>query len=475
MIRTLSAVFQLLLFIITPVVVSSQGYEIKVKIDGFTKNEIILAYQLGSKTYIQDTAARETDGSYIFRGNDPLKTGMYLIVDPPSSVLLTIVADEKNQRFSLNTNLKDPGKYAKFTGTAENKLFNDYRQYIADQRWISDSLNSRKQDPAVSASLTPQIDKKLKDLDAAVKNYQTSLISKNPASLTTLIVKANMEPVPPVFTGTDDEKYYQLLNWTRNHVFDNVNLAEDRLLRTSFLASKVDYYIDKLTVQHPDSIKLAVDKILSLCKSSKSNYQFFLTELLNKYARSTTIGMDAVYVHLALTYYDNGKADWIDKENLDKILSNARALEPILIGKTAPDFSISDVTDNHKVTLSEFKANMTILFFWSPDCDACRKTAGFVVKASEKYKDKGLRVLSVNSAGMNLTVDAGKNFITQNKMESFLNTSDPLNIGQTKNRYNIRSTPQLFILDKNKKILFKQISGEQLDEMLVYLMKQQNL
>ena len=475
MIRTLSSVFQLLLFIIAPFIVSAQGYEIKVKIDGFTKNEIILAYQFGSKTYVKDTAARENDGSYIFRGTDTLKTGMFLIVDPPSNVLLTILADEKNQRFSINTNLKDPGKYAKFTGSAENKLFNDYRQYIADQKWIADSLNARKQDPTVSASLTPQIDKKLKDLDVAVKNYQVNVIAKNPKSFTALIIKANIEPVPPVFTGTEDEQHWQLLYWTRNHVFDNASLAEDRLLRTSFLSSKVDYYLDKLTVQHPDSINLAIDRILALCKPSKTNYQFFLSDLLNKYARSTIIGMDAVYVHLALTYYDNGKADWIDKENLDKILSNARALEPTLIGKTAPDFSISDITDNHKVTLNDFKANMTILFFWSPDCDVCRKTAGFVLKASEKYKDKGLRVFSVNTAGMNLSVDAGKSFVTQNKMESFLNTSDPLYVSMTMNKYNIKFTPQIFILDKNKKILFKKISGEQLDEILTYLIKQQNL
>lgn len=465
----------LLLFIIAPVICFSQGYEIKIKIDGFSKKEIILAYQLGSKTYIQDTAARESDGTYVFRGSNALKTGVYLIVDPPGEVLLTILADDKNQRFSINTNIKDPEKYAKFTGTPENKLFYEYKQYITNQRWIADSLNGKKKDPNIDALTSEKIDKRLRGLDVLVKVYQQDLIAKNPASLTALIVKANMEPVPPVFTGTDDEKTTKLFYWTREHVFDNVNLAEDRLLRTSFLSTKVDYYLDKLTVQHPDSIKIAVDKILSLCKPSKANYQFFLSDLLNKYARSVIVGMDAVYVHLALNYYDNGKADWIDKENLNKILSNARILEPILIGKIAPDFSVSDISDNHKVTLYNFKADMTILFFWSPDCDLCKKTAGYVLKAAEKYKDKGLRVFSVNTSGMDLSVQAGKNFITQTKLETLTNTSDPLNIGIIMSKYDIKFTPQLFILDKNKKILFKKIGGDQLDEVLTYLIKEQNL
>jgi peroxiredoxin len=332
-------------------------------------------------------------------------------------------------------------------------------------------LNAKMEDPSIDAIASAAIEKKLKALDSAVRKYQRNFIAQNPTSYTALIIKAGIDPVPPVFTGSEKEKNLQLLYWTRDHVFDNVNLAEEKLLRTSILTSKVDYFLDNLTSQNPDSIKPAIDKIAALTRASKPNYQFFMTDLLNKYAKSEIIGMDAVYVHIALTYYDNGKADWMEKNNLDKILTSARALEPVLIGKIAPDFEISDM-NNQKITLKDFKAEFTILFFLSPGCDYCRSTAGYVRKVAERFSDKGVRVLTVyGSTGLTENVEDWKRFITQNKLESFTNTADFLNGGLIKSRYNIRATPQLFILGKNKKILFKNLSGEKLEEVMVYVLQ----
>lgn len=467
MYRSIRAVSLLFFFCAFTLVSFSQGHEIKVKVEGYTQKSLILAYQLGNKTYVQDTAVADNAGVFVFSGKEPLKPGMYIIAEPPAKELLTILCDDKNQRFTVKTTLKEPVKNAVFTGSAENKDFNSYVQFIVNQRSKATDLNSKKEDPAANAVDIAAIDKKLDELDLAVKQYQKNFISKHPGTFTSLIIKANTDLVPPVFSGTADEKNRQLLYWTRAHLFDNINLAEEKLLRTPFLASKVDYYIDKLTVQQPDSIMLAIDRVISLARTSKPNLQYFLTDFLNKYAKSTIIGMDAVYVHIALTYYDKGMADWIQQENLDKILANARSLEPTLIGKIAPDFELSDANDN-LIRLYDFKAALTILFFWSHDCDACRKTAGNVLRIAERFKEKGVRVLTINCTDLSAGIEAGKAFITQNKLESLTNTSGTLKIGSVKKQYNIRKTPQLFVLSKYKKILFKNLSGEQLEEQINY-------
>ncbi len=467
MYRTIRVVFQFFFLGAFSLVSFSQGHEIKVKVEGYTQKSLILAYQLGNKTYVQDTAVADNAGVFVFNGKEPLKPGMYIIAEPPAKELLTILCDERNQRFAVKTTFKEPVKNAVFTGSVENKDFNSYVQFIVNQRSKATDLNSKKEDPAANAVDIAAIDKKLNELDLAVNQYQKNFISKHPGSFTSLIIKANTDPVPPVFSGTADEKNRQLLYWTRAHLFDNINLAEEKLLRTPFFASKVDYYIDKLTVQQPDSIIQAIDRVISLARASKPNLQFFLTDLLNKYAKSTIIGMDAVYVHIALTYYDKGMADWIQQENLDKILTNARALEPTLIGKIAPDFGLSDA-NNQLIRLYDFKAPLTILFFWSHESDGCRKTAGSVLRVADRFKDKGVRVLTINCADLPAGIEAGKAFITQNKLESLTNLSGTLKIGSIKSQYNIRKTPQLFVLGKNKKILFKNLSGEQLEEQINY-------
>lgn len=469
--RKSNPVILFLFFCCSTLLSYSQGYEIKVKVDDYTQGKLLLGYQYGNKSYLKDTVEADKTGNFIFRGKEPLKPGIYYITSFQGEEILTILCDEKNQRFSVKTTFNNSVKNAVFTGSAENKDFNDYRQFLAVRKQSVNELNAKMEDPSIDAIASAAIEKKLKALDSAVRKYQRNFIAQNPTSYTALIIKAGIDPVPPVFTGSEKEKNLQLLYWTRDHVFDNVNLAEEKLLRTSILTSKVDYFLDNLTSQNPDSIKPAIDKIAALTRASKPNYQFFMTDLLNKYAKSEIIGMDAVYVHIALTYYDNGKADWMEKNNLDKILTSARALEPVLIGKIAPDFEISDM-NNQKITLKDFKAEFTILFFLSPGCDYCRSTAGYVRKVAERFSDKGVRVLTVyGSTGLTENVEDWKRFITQNKLESFTNTADFLNGGLIKSRYNIRATPQLFILGKNKKILFKNLSGEKLEEVMVYVLQ----
>ena len=141
-----------------------------------------------------------------------------------------------------------------------------------------------------------------------------------------------MPLIEPEFKGLEAEIQKQKWEYYKNHYFDNINLVDSRLLRTPFFYNKVEDYLDKLTVQHPDSIITAVDLLLNKMKPSKENFKNFTVIFLNKYAKSKIVGMDAVYVHIVNNYYATGDADWIEQEQLNKILENANTLKPILIG-----------------------------------------------------------------------------------------------------------------------------------------------
>ena len=69
-------------------------------------------------------------------------------------------------------------------------------------------------------------------------------------------------------------------------------------LRIPFLYKKIKGYLDKLVVQHPDSINKEVDRVLNLLKPAEESFRYYLSHLLNTYARSKVVGFDAVYVHI---------------------------------------------------------------------------------------------------------------------------------------------------------------------------------
>ena len=81
-----------------------------------------------------------------------------------------------------------------------------------------------------------------------------------------------------------------------------------------------------------------------------------------------------------------------------------------------------------------------------------------------KYKEKGVKLLGICTE---IRDDVKKCWETIDEREyNWLNLVDPYLQSRYKTLYNIKSTPQIFVLDKNKKIIMKRIGAEQLGEVM---------
>ncbi len=67
-----------------------------------------------------------------------------------------------------------------------------------------------------------------------------------------------------------------------------------------------------------------------------------------------------------------------------------------MIGEQAPDFSLKDL-DGNTVTLSELKSNIVIMHFATSWCPYCNAEAPHLEALHNKYKDKKVKVLIVNT------------------------------------------------------------------------------
>jgi thiol-disulfide isomerase/thioredoxin len=307
-------------------------------------------------------------------------------------------------------------------------------------------------------------EKKLVLLDEEVKSYQRNLVLNEKQSLAAAIVKANIEVEIPEFTGTKEETDKARFQYYRDHYFDNLDLSDARLLRTPVLFDRVDRYINKYTVQVPDSIVASLDLVLTNAFPSEETYKFLLIHYLNEYAKSKFVGMDAMYVHLVDNYYANGKAPWVEKEQLDTIVKNANELRPLLIGKIAPNITVykEDLTP---VSLHSVESPYTVLFFWAPDCGHCQKSMPGLVDFYKEYKAKGVEILAVCAK---LLEKEGTcwDAVKEKNMESWINTSDKYLRSKFGQVYNVKSTPQVYVLDHKKEILTKQVAVEKLGEIM---------
>lgn len=465
-------IFFFLLFAFSFASIAAQaGYEIQVKIADFDESELYLAYYLGDKQYIQDTVYKAEDGSFTFTGEEPLGGGVYLVVMPPENQFFQILVDDQNQRFSVETSVGAAQvENTRFTGSNDNNLFYDYLRFIAEKRPLAEQIQQKM------ASLTDEQAKaelaaELEVVNESVMTYQRKVVEEHPSTMTAAIIRANLPLDTPEFTGTEEEVQIQRWRWTQAHYFDNLNLADPRILRTPFLFSRVDYFVQKLQVQHPDTIGQAIDIVLEQMKPAEETFKFYLIHYLNFYAASKYVGMDAVYVHLVDNYYAKGLAPWTDEEQLAKIVDNANRLRPLLIGRKAPNIQMQK-RDGTPLALHDVDAEFTVLYFWRYDCGHCKKSTPDIKAFYENFSDKGVEIFAVCAKTRDEVGECWE-YIDENEIGDWVHVVDPYMRSRFATIYDIKSTPQIYILDKDKNIISKKIGAEQLEDLMNQLLEQQ--
>jgi peroxiredoxin len=139
------------------------------------------------------------------------------------------------------------------------------------------------------------------------------------------------------------------------------------------------------------------------------------------------------------------------------------------IGKLAPDFTQNDTLGN-PVALKSFRGKYLLIDFWASWCGPCRKENPNVVKAFNKYKDKGFTIL-----GVSLDQPNAKDRWMKAIHDDQLTWTQVSDLQYWKNavavQYGVQAIPQNFLLDREGKIVAKNLRGEALDKKLDELLK----
>lgn len=462
------------------------GYNIEVTLDNYDQNQLMLGYHYGDKQYIKDSVKINEAGKFIFNGEENLDAGVYLVVMPPDNQYFQLLINENEQHFTVKTDAKSPTASMQVTGSSDNQLFIDYMNFLGKKRPKAEGL--KKELAAAGEAAKPAIQAKLEALNGEVKAFQNKVVNDNATTLTAALVKSGIEVPMPTFEGTEKEVQLKRYYHFKEHYFDQINLADERMVRSPILFQKIDYYMNKLTVQNPDSISKSVDYILEKVKPAEETFKYYLVHFLNTYAGSKIVGMDGVYVHIAEKYYATGQAPWTEAEQLKKITDNAKSLKPILIGKTAPDLKMYEIDiegtiaaendeDEYKrwrakkaISLHGIDAPYTVLFVWDPDCGHCKKSMPKMIEFYENFKDKGVEIFAVCTKTYEEMPACAKT-MKEKGMINWINAIDPFIKSKYKQIYDIKSTPQIFILDENKEIISKKIGAEQLSDVMTRILE----
>ena len=456
-------IFSILLSLV-PVFLSGQlknGYEINITIMDLQDSTVFLAYHLGDKQYIKDTVKLDRSGNGIFRGQQTLPQGIYMIVLPGRKYFEILISD--NQRFSLSCTFSDYFNTLKFTGSKENSAFVEYQKNWVTMQQTAIAISKRIQNNKQNNDSLKILGSVQKLQEENMKAYLKSVVKANEGNFLGTLVKGLLPIDIPKFTipigykNPDSIRWVLNYNYNKDHFFDNIDLNDERLIRTPLLYSRLDSFFTNVLIQSPDTINKEIDKLINKCSSNYKMFQFVSVYLFNHFRESEIMGHDAVMVKIADDIYLSGKADWVTREFKDDLRKQIDLIRPNLIGKKAENM----VMDSYKgifVSLYDVEKDFTVLYFWEPNCGHCQEATPKLKAYYDKPKDYSLEVFAVCT-----TADKEKwtKYIEDNKI-TWINGWDPKRISHFDFYYNVQSTPTIYVLDKNKKIIAKKLAVEEI-------------
>jgi thiol-disulfide isomerase/thioredoxin len=131
-----------------------------------------------------------------------------------------------------------------------------------------------------------------------------------------------------------------------------------------------------------------------------------------------------------------------------------------------PAFAQAD-TSGKPISLQSFRGKYVLVDFWASWCAPCRKENPFLVAAYNKYHEKGFEVLGVS-------LDDKKDRWLKAIAADGLPWQQVSDLKGWKNelavRYGIRSIPANFLLDREGRIIAKNLRGKELEEKLAELL-----
>lgn len=461
-ITSFTLLFFSLLFLVSDVH-ASNGYEIKVHINGLRDSAIYLGNHFGDKQYVRDTVKLDSNGWATFRGNDTLPGGIYLIILPGKTYFEILVNEQK---FTVETDTIDYVKNLKATGSLENKLFNDHQKFIIEKTTQSQSIKARMDAVKDNKDSADVLRSRINDLDKEVKNYRINIMKEHPNTFMAKIIYTMQEPEVPEPPKNDKgeitDSSFQY-RYYKSHYLDNVDFSDERLLRTPIFQNKIKTYTQQLTVPAPDSIIIAIDTILTKAKANKEVFKYCVATLANYYETSNIMGYDKVFVHIAEKYYLTKDAFWADSTLKAKIHERVMKIKPNILGEPAHDLAMPD-TAMKMHSLYGIKTKYTILAFWDPTCSHCKTEIPKLGQYYDSVKTKGVSI-EVFSVGIESDIELWKKFIRDNDLK-WINVMDMYNQTNFRAYYDIYSTPVIYLLDEKKRIIAKRLDTDKIKDFI---------
>ncbi len=474
------------------------------KVDNQKDTTVHLVKYFGKKLYYADTAEIK-NGIVEFDGRKQVPGILGLLL--PGQRYFEFIYN--NEDISLVTKGPDYVGNMKILKSKENEVFIPYVQFIGSHKSKINQMAQERSKLSEGDSRFKTLTKSMESINMKVKKYQEDLVNKYKDRMVSKIVKMSMEvevPDPPRDAEGNITDSSFSFRYFREHYWDNVDLSDDAMVNNPVFHNKLEHYFsEKMMFQHWDTVLYYAIPFCDELNPKSRMFEYCVGWITSSFGKSNIMGMDKVYLEMLNRYYctENmegvSPAFWVAEDKFEELCDNLKNKLRLTVGATPPNLILRDTTDENWKDFYSLDAEYTILYFWDPECGHCKKTTPKLETLyQEKFKDRNVEIFSVGKA-VGEDFEKWKKFIRDNKLtftnvgvtDNLYKEAQDTTVGQPRlmnvlrhttleslnyqTTYDIFSTPKVFVLDKDKKIIAKRVSISQLEDMIDRLQEKEGL
>ncbi len=269
-------------------------------------------------------------------------------------------------------------------------------------------------------------------------------------------------PVPENFKTPVQKANYLTENYWNNFDFsDSLSISNSIFYEQAFAS-----FLTVILQVSPEKAARGTSIFMSRAEANKTLFLYFL-ELAEKYLYNpnSPFQNEILYEPFLSAALSSDVIEDIYKIRIQYQFDMVRKNKP---GQKAADFNFS-LRGGKSSSLYNIKSKLLLIYFYNPDCLACKITIGRISQSSviEQFTNRG--ILQIISLYPDEDLTIWDNYYTELPAH-WINAYDEGSVIIFDNLYDLKAIPAIYLLDENKTVILRDADFEEIEAFLLSFM-----